>query len=69
MGKLGYVEGRNLSNKSLYADNHLERLPALAAQLVKHNVDLIVINGSAAVRAAQQAVPQPVLLQATRVIE
>lgn len=52
---LGYVEGRNLVVQRVFADNDLERLPELAAQLVKSKVDLIVTRGTPAVRAAQRA--------------
>jgi putative ABC transport system substrate-binding protein len=52
---LGYVEGRNLAVERRYADGRVERLPALAAELVQRRVDVIVAGGSAAVRAAQAA--------------
>jgi putative ABC transport system substrate-binding protein len=55
MRDLGYVEGRNFSVYWLFADNDLQRLPALAAELVKQRVDVIVTNSTPAVRAAQQA--------------
>jgi putative ABC transport system substrate-binding protein len=52
---LGYVEGRNLEVERRYADGRVERLPALAAELVQHRVDVIVAGGTATVRAAQAA--------------
>ena len=52
---LGYVDGRNIAVQWLFAENNLQRLPELAAQLVKSKVDLIVTNSTPAVRAAQQA--------------
>jgi putative ABC transport system substrate-binding protein len=52
---LGYVEGRNLEVERRYAAGRVERLPALAAELVQRHVDIIVAGGSAAVRAAQAA--------------
>ena len=52
---LGYVEGRNLAVERRYADGLAERLPALAAELVQRNVDVMVAGGTAAVRAAQAA--------------
>jgi ABC-type uncharacterized transport system substrate-binding protein len=52
---LGYVDGRNLAVERRYADGRVERLPALAAELVQRRVDVIVAGGSAAVRAAQAA--------------
>src|SRR5262247_4813425 len=36
---MGYVEGRNLEVERRYADGHVERLPALAAELVQRHVD------------------------------
>jgi hypothetical protein len=39
---LGYVEGRNLHIEFRYADADLDQLPALAADLVSLNVDIIV---------------------------
>jgi putative ABC transport system substrate-binding protein len=52
---LGYVEGRNLEVERRYAEGRVERLPALAAELVQRHVNVIVAGGSAAVRAAQSA--------------
>src|SRR5262245_6844221 len=37
---LGYVEGKNITFESRYADNKLDRLPGLANELVRLNVDL-----------------------------
>ena len=42
---LGYVEGRNVSIESRDAEGQLERLPALAAELVALKVDVIVTGG------------------------
>jgi putative ABC transport system substrate-binding protein len=53
--ELGYVEGRNIVIEYLYAEGKVERLPALAAELVRLNVDLIFTSGDAGVRAAKQA--------------
>jgi putative ABC transport system substrate-binding protein len=50
---LGYVEGKNLVVQWQFADFNLQRLPELAALLVKQNVDLIVTNGTPPVRALQ----------------
>jgi ABC-type uncharacterized transport system substrate-binding protein len=53
--KLGWVEGKNISFERRYADNKLERLPELAAELVRRKVDLIVAFGTLAPLAARQA--------------
>ena len=55
MREFGYVEGRNLEVERRNADGNVERLPALAAELVQRQVDVVVAGGSAAVRAAQEA--------------
>ena len=55
MRELGYVEGRNIAIEWRFADGNYQRLPDLAAELVRMNVDVIMIAGSAATRAAQQA--------------
>jgi putative ABC transport system substrate-binding protein len=53
--ELGWVEGNNITIEARFADGDLERLPALAAELVRLKVDLIVISGGIAIRAAQHA--------------
>ena len=56
MHDLGYVEGRHYVVEARFAEGQYERYPALAADLVKQNVDAIVaIGGPLATRAAQQA--------------
>jgi putative ABC transport system substrate-binding protein len=52
---LGYVEGQNLAIEYRYAEGKGERLPELAAELVRLPVAVIVAGGSSAIRAAQQA--------------
>ena len=52
---LGYVEGRNLVMEYRSAEGKLERLPALAAELVALKVDVIVAPSTAAALAAKQA--------------
>jgi putative ABC transport system substrate-binding protein len=52
---LGYVEGRNLVIEYRSADGKIERLPALAAELVALKVDVILAPASAHVLAAKQA--------------
>jgi putative ABC transport system substrate-binding protein len=54
--ELGYVEDQNLVIEWRFAEGRLERLPALAAELVRLPVDVLVVSGgSPVVRAAQQA--------------
>jgi putative tryptophan/tyrosine transport system substrate-binding protein len=53
---LGWVEGQNLTIKTRYAEGRAERLPALAAELVRLQVEVMVVaGGTPAVRAAQNA--------------
>jgi putative ABC transport system substrate-binding protein len=56
---LGYVEGRNLVIEIRYGDDVIERVPELAAELVRLPVDLIVAQGAAAfeVRKLELAIP------------
>jgi len=51
----GYVEGQNLVIEWRWAEGQEERLPDLAAELVRLQVEVIVVGGVAAIRAAQQA--------------
>ena len=53
--ELGYVEGQNLVIEWRWAEGRDERLPALAAELVRLQVEVIVVGGGAAIRAAQHA--------------
>jgi ABC-type uncharacterized transport system substrate-binding protein len=52
---LGYVEGQHLALEERYAEGRAERLPELAAELVRLPVEVIVAGGAEAIRAAQQA--------------
>ena len=52
---LGYVEGRNMRIEYRDAEGKLERLPALAADLVALKVDVIVVTSTPAALAARQA--------------
>ena len=44
---VGYVEGENLTIEYRWADNRTERMPAMAAELVRRRVSLIVATGGA----------------------
>ena len=55
LSELGYVEGKNLVIEWRFADNKLEQLPGMAAELVHLKVDVILGAVSAAVMAAQKA--------------
>jgi putative ABC transport system substrate-binding protein len=53
--ELGYVEGKNIFIEYRYAEGRLERLPGLAAELVRLKVDVIVTVGAPAILAAKKA--------------
>ena len=59
LAEVGFVEGRNIVIESRYAENDLSRLPAMAAELVRRPVNVIVANGLAAhaVKAATTTIP------------
>jgi putative ABC transport system substrate-binding protein len=51
----GWIEGKNLAFERLYSGGRSDRFPALAAQLVQRNVDLIVAVGTQPAVAARDA--------------
>ena len=54
--ELGYIEGQNIAIEYRYAEGKRDRLPELAAELVRLKVDIIVVAGGAdRVRAAKNA--------------
>ena len=53
--KLGYVENENVSFTYLFAEGNLERLPALAQELVRRQVDVIVTRGTPEALALKKA--------------
>jgi putative ABC transport system substrate-binding protein len=53
--ELGYVEGKNILTEHRYAEGKLDRLPALADELVRFQVHIIVTAGSSSTRAAKRA--------------
>ena len=55
LSKLGWVEGKNINFEFRFADQKRERLPELAADLVRKRVDLIVTSGTTAALPAKSA--------------
>jgi ABC-type uncharacterized transport system substrate-binding protein len=53
--ELGYVEGRNILLEYRYAESKLDRLPGLAAELVRLKVDVIVTSNQEPTRSAKAA--------------
>jgi putative ABC transport system substrate-binding protein len=62
---LGYVEGKNTTYEARFAEGLAERLPGLAVELVRLNVDLIATNGGPATMAAKQATSAIPIVMAT----
>jgi ABC-type uncharacterized transport system substrate-binding protein len=66
MRELGYAEGANVIIDARFADGKFERLPALAAELVRLKVDVIVATGTPTYRALQYATTTiPVVITVT----
>jgi putative tryptophan/tyrosine transport system substrate-binding protein len=51
----GYVPGQNVAMEYRWAEGHYDRLPALAADLIKLDVDLIIAFGPPSAKAAKSA--------------
>ena len=65
--ELGYVEGRNIVYERRFAEGKQERLPALAAELVRLNVAVIVSGGNPVITALRQATSTiPVVMSTSR---
>jgi putative tryptophan/tyrosine transport system substrate-binding protein len=52
---LSYVEGQNIALEERWAEGRFDRLPSLAAELVRLNVDIIVTSSTPGAQAGQQA--------------
>jgi len=55
MNERGWLEGKNVEYRFVYADGAVERLDALAGELLGRNVDVIIVGNPATARVAQRA--------------
>jgi len=55
LATLGYVEGKNIRLERRYTSGHLDQFPAVVADVIRLNVDLIVVWGPAGSLAAKKA--------------
>ncbi|HEX6438172.1 MAG TPA: ABC transporter substrate binding protein, partial [Candidatus Binatia bacterium] len=66
LSKLGWIDGKNLVFEYRFAENKPQRVPELAAELVRLKVDLIVTSGNPPALAAQKATSTiPIVMGAT----
>jgi putative ABC transport system substrate-binding protein len=63
--ELGYVEGRNIRIEFRTAQDHPDRLPGLAEELVQFKADVIVVNVTVATQAAKRATSTIPIVMAT----
>ena len=65
LSDLGYVEGKNIVIEYRYGDGQLDRVPALASELARLKVDMIVIaGGNATVSGAKQSIESVPIIMA-----
>jgi len=55
LGKLGWIEGKNIAIEYRFAEGKIDRLPEIAADIVRLKVDLILVTGTGAALAAKSA--------------
>jgi putative tryptophan/tyrosine transport system substrate-binding protein len=69
----GYIEGQNIAFEYHYAEGKQDRLPVLAAELVRQNVDIIIVSGGTGVirraKNATKMIPIVMLTGGDNVVE
>src|SRR5262245_57020849 len=62
LSKLGWIEGKNIAIEYRFAEQRNERLPELAAELVRLKVDLIVATSGPTALVAKKATTIPIVM-------
>ena len=62
LSKLGWIEGKNITIEYRFAEQKNDRLPELAAELVRLKVDLIVTSGGPTPLVAKKATTTPIVM-------
>ena len=65
LSKVGWIEGKNIAIEYRFAEQKSERLPELAADLVRLKVDLIVVPGAPALAAKNATTANPIVMMNT----
>src|SRR5262245_3397545 len=62
LSKLGWIKGKNIAIEYRFAEQRNERLPELAAELVRLKVDLIVVTSGPTALVAKKATTIPIVM-------
>ncbi len=67
LGTLGWIEGKNIKIEYRFAEQKLDRVQDLAADLVRQKLDLIIVSGTpAAIAAKKETTTIPIVVAAAR---